>query len=85
MTNAQLKKLILQDTYFLLGDYRIGDIVRYLPTIGDEYITEHLIVSSIRIETHDLCNNEYELPKYVYSFENMDLGAYEDQLELFNK
>lgn len=78
--NLMLKECILSDSLFILADYKVGQKVYFKPKLSGFDNKTPLIVHSIRIETHDFLGNEYEVPFYVYSFENSSLSAYETQL-----
>ena len=75
-----LKECILSDEDFILTDYKKGQKVYYLPKLNGFDNKKPLTISKIRIEQFDLFGNEYELPKYIYSFEGCSLCADEKDL-----
>ena len=78
--NEAFKQCILSDDTFLLADYKVGDKVLFTPKLTGYDNSKVLTVRSVSIEAFDIFGNEYELPMYVYNFENMHLSAYENQL-----
>lgn len=78
--NEALKQCILSDDMFILADYKLGDKVLFTPKLTGYDNSKVLTICSISIEAFDIFGNEYEVPMYVYHFENMHLSAYETQL-----
>lgn len=78
--NEILKEVISTDDLMILADYKVGDKVLFTPKLSGYDNSKVLTVRSVAIEHFDIFGNEYEVPMYIYSFENSNLSAYETQL-----